>query len=133
MSHNHAVLLLGTNLGNKEKNLSDAKTLIEKRIGTIIRSSIILETEPEGFVSEHGFLNQIFWISTPLSPIGLLKSVKSIESEMGRVYLQKEIYEDRIIDIDLLGFRDLIFESQDLSLPHPQIHTRTFVKKLLLY
>lgn len=133
MSHNQVVLLLGTNLGDKNQNLKRAEELISKRVGRIIKKSGILETEPEGFVSDHDFLNRALWVATPLSPVLLLKSVKAIEQEMGRVKMTPERYEDRIIDIDILEFNHLVFESETLILPHPQIKSRSFVKNLLKF
>lgn len=131
MSHNQVVLLLGTNLGDKNQNLKRAEELISKRIGRIIKKSGILETEPEGFVSDHDFLNRTLWVATPLSPVVLLKFVKAIEQEMGRIKTTPERYEDRIIDIDILEFNRLVFESETLTLPHPQTKSRSFVKSLL--
>lgn len=134
MSHNQVILLLGTNLGDKNLNLQTAQQLISSRIGEIIKKSEIIETEPVGFNSENNFLNQAITVKTGCSPINLLNSLKSIETEMGRIYIRKKInekYEDRIIDIDILFFNSLKYESNRLCIPHHQVYSRNFVKKLL--
>ncbi len=136
MSHNQVVLLLGTNLGDKNLNIKTAQGLIGKRIGEIIKNSEIIETEPVGFESNNNFLNKALFIQTEFSPISVLNLIKSIEQEMGRVYTKSKsdaLYEDRIIDIDILTFNNLIFESSRLMLPHHQIRSRNFVKTLLKF
>lgn len=133
MSYNKVVLLLGTNLGDKNQNLQIAEKLISKRIGEIMKKSQILETEPVGFDSKNSFFNQAIFINTTLSPVTLLKSIKFIEIEMGRTKTNPHIYEDRVIDIDILNFNNLIFESDQLQIPHHQINSREFVKKLLKF
>lgn len=134
MSHNQAILLLGTNLGDKNQNLKSAEKRIIKEIGEVENKSEILETEPVGFISENNFLNQALLVHTSLSPVSLLKAVQSIEKEMGRIKTNpQQRYEDRIIDIDILNFNGLIFESPQLKLPHPQVYSREFVKTLLKF
>ena len=93
-----------------------------------------METEPVGFTSSTLFLNQLIEISTDLSPIQLLNTIKKIENTMGRVYtkpLPQEKYVSRIIDIDILQMNDLIFTSERLRIPHYQNFTRKFVGKML--
>lgn len=134
MSYNHVILLLGTNLGDKKSNLKRAESHISKRIGAIVNKSEILETEPLGFESVHLFLNQTLVLETLLSPLSLLNEIKSIEKEMGRDYKKKnEGYEDRMIDIDILVFNKIRYESKRLTLPHHQIISRNFVKMLLRF
>lgn len=128
MSYNRVVLLLGTNLNHKEKNLNEAKLLISQEISAILSSSEILETEPEGYRSQHTFLNQMVEIHTTLSPLELLNSVKAIEKKMGRKYLlTDQAYQDRIIDIDILTINEIQFISRRLIVPHPQIKNRNFI------
>lgn len=136
MSHNLVILLLGTNLGDKNLNLEIATTHISKRIGEIVNQSEILETEPIGFESDQNFLNQTLCVDTKFSPIQLLNEIKSIENEMGRTYTKNRaagVYENRIIDIDILIFNQINFESDKLLLPHHQIFSRNFVKLLLRF
>lgn len=133
MSTNSTILLLGTNLGNKNNNLDRAKELINKEIGEIVKFSNILENEAEGFESLNTFLNQKIEVKTYLSPIKLLEKIKIIEYEMGRVYSKPkdgEKYIDRLIDIDILLFNNINFSSEILLIPHNQIFSRVFIKLL---
>lgn len=134
MSFNIAVLLLGTSLGDKNNNLNVAKAYVCEKVGKIIESSIILENEAIGFTTENTFLNQTITVETHLSPFELLDTVKAIEKIMGRTYTppkEGEKYIDRIIDIDILFFNKIRLTSNRLSIPHHQVTTREFVKKLL--
>lgn len=132
MSINTVILLLGTNLNNRKKNLSDVKKLLQKEIGLIQNESIILETEPEGYISDNLFLNQTVTIVTYLSPIQVLTICKNIEKKIGRVYLETtQNYQDRLIDIDILVFNNIKYVSSRLIIPHHQIYSRNFVKKIL--
>lgn len=134
MSLNNVILLLGTNLFDKEMNLRTAENYLKETVGKILKDSETIETEPIGFESKNAFLNKTVYMQTGFSPIELLKKVKEIETRMGRKYdLTVEGYQDRIIDIDILHFNSLIYKSKILNLPHPQIITRNFVKTLLNY
>ena len=75
MSLQTPILLLGTNLGDKNVNLELARQFIEKEIGKIVKRGVILETEPVGFTSTSLFLNQLIQVETSLSPIKLLRSI----------------------------------------------------------
>lgn len=134
MSINEVILLLGTNLNNKKKNLEDAKMQIELQIGAQIKESEITETEPVDFDSDNLFLNQLLTVKTSLSPVQLLDEIKVIEKQMGRKYLTTDQkYQDRIIDIDIIFYNDLTYKSSRLKIPHEQIKTRDFIKKMLNY
>lgn len=126
-------LLLGSDLGDKKKNLLEAKRHLAHCLGEIVITSELMETAPVGFTSDTMFLNQIVGIETEKSPIQLLKIVKQIEKKMGRVYLSPkkgEKYTSRIIDIDILRYDDLEYKSNQLLIPHPQCKTRDFVNFL---
>lgn len=132
MSNHCCVLLLGTNLGERKNNLNIAINRVNSEIGEIKLRSEILETQAEDFVTDCLFLNQILEVSTSLSPVEILKRIKTIEKRMGRVYFPDGgRYQDRIIDIDILKIDGLIYESKELIIPHPQIKNRNFVKKML--
>jgi len=136
MSQNKAILLLGTNLGNKKNNLEIAKTLINKEVGEIKKESNILENEAEGFTTNHLFLNQKIEITTLFSPFELLKKIKEIEEKMGRTYFQpkeNEKYVDRLIDIDILFYNNLFIHCSRLRIPHPQNYSRDFIKSLSFF
>lgn len=130
----HKVYLgLGTNLGEKEANLRTAINEIEKRIGKIYSLSAFYTTEPWGFVSENTFNNAVCCIETSLSPDELLKETQSIEQEMGRSKkTTNHIYSDRLIDIDILLYDNIIYNTPELTIPHPLICERDFVLKPLI-
>ncbi|WP_304420241.1 2-amino-4-hydroxy-6-hydroxymethyldihydropteridine diphosphokinase [Profundicola chukchiensis] len=134
MSTMNAILLLGSDLGDRNKNLELARTYVDTEVGEIVKVGEIIETEPVGFTSSTMFLNQLIEININLSPIKLLKSIKEIEHKMGRKYtepLPNEKYVSRIIDIDILQFGGVNYVSKDLVVPHNQIFTRKFVSDLL--
>ncbi len=119
-------LLLGGNLGNKERNFQNARTRLKEELGEITQLSSVYETEPWGFRSEFLFWNQVVQIETEWAPAEVLKKTKAIECELGRVR-RAERYTSRTIDIDLLFYDDLVFHEPQLELPHPRIIDRRFV------
>lgn len=119
-------LLLGGNLGNKERTFTSARTRLEEELGKITQMSSVYETEPWGFQSDYLFWNQIILIETGWSPCEVLKKTKIIEQELGRVR-KAERYSSRLIDIDLLFYDDMVFHEPQLELPHPRIIDRRFV------
>lgn len=119
---------LGTNLGNKERNLRVAVQKIEKQIGKVISLSAFYTTSPWGFSSENTFLNAAVCVETDLAPLTVLAETQVIEYELGRICKSvNSVYEDRLIDIDLLMYDDLILVAESLTLPHPLMTERPFV------
>lgn len=103
--------------------------MIEQEMGTIVSASSIYETEPWGFAEQNGFLNQVIEVKSNLNPDNTLKKVLEIEQAMGR---KREVkWGPRIIDIDLLLIGDAVFNTKNLSLPHPEMHKRRFVMEPL--
>ncbi len=134
MSLHKVVLLLGSNLGNREAYLQEAIAKIGKHIGEIVILSEIEKSQPVEFVSNNFFCNIAMYILTDFSPVKLLKEIKRIENEMGRVQDSFKVgrYVDRIIDIDIIQFDNIIFESNALEIPHKKhLFEREFSKKLL--
>ncbi|GHT48963.1 2-amino-4-hydroxy-6-hydroxymethyldihydropteridine pyrophosphokinase [Bacteroidia bacterium] len=137
MRRKHTVFLaLGTNLGDKNLNLLTAIARIAERIGIFSAISSVYETEPWGFESAHSFFNMAVKIETDLAPLDLLKVTQDIEKEMGRTIksrhgLSAPDYQDRIIDIDIILYDDLVYESEELTLPHPFYKERSFVMEPL--
>ncbi|MFV0219927.1 2-amino-4-hydroxy-6-hydroxymethyldihydropteridine diphosphokinase [Empedobacter falsenii] len=126
-------MLLGTNLGDKKNNLESAKNLINKEVGNIKKESNILENKAEGFTTPNLFLNQKIEINTSYSPFEILKKIKDIEQKMGRIYFEpkeNESYVDRLIDIDILFYNQLLINCNYLKIPHPQNYSRDFIKSL---
>ncbi len=127
-----AYLSLGTNIGNRERNISDAVALLSSMTGTVARLSSLYETEPWGFDSPNRFINACVLLDTPLSPVELLHTTQDIEKQMGRT--EKSVngqYHDRIIDIDILLYDDLTVDLPQLHIPHPHMHERDFVMQPL--
>lgn len=125
----HTIYLgLGSNIGNRKRNMRDAIQYLESIVGTLVRQSDLFETEPWGFDSPNLFINMCVCMETPLSPRQLLEATQSIEKKMGRT-LKSEAgeYADRIIDIDILIYDDLEINDGDLIIPHPLMHKRDFV------
>ncbi len=125
----HKVYLsLGSNLGDKTRNLQMAKYEIAAQIGRIVKTGNLYETEPWGFENEHWFLNTVIEIETKLNEIETLKKCLLIEKKMGRVRnAVKNVYIARIIDIDILFFDNQIINLPELNIPHPHIQNRNFV------
>ena len=120
---------LGSNLGNREAKILQAIDLISERVGKVVRISSFIETEPWGFKSEHRFINAVCLVETELQPLECLHETQRIERQLGRQRKsRKGIYHDRPIDIDLLLYDDVHIESRELTLPHPHIEERDFVR-----
>ena len=121
---------LGTNLGDKEQNLRTAVQKIEEQVGKVISLSAFYITAPWGFDSEHSFLNAAACVETELSPLEVLQKTQEIERELGRTHKSVGgVYSDRLIDIDLLLYDDLILSVTSpsgaaLNLPHPLMAER---------
>ena len=122
---NTIYLLLGSNLGNKKKQLSKALQLIEKNIGNIKRQSGLYVTAAWGNTVQPDFLNQVVIVETNLTAIETMQTILLIEKKMGRVRTEKNAA--RIIDIDILFFNEEIINEPQLVVPHPKIQDRRFV------
>ncbi len=123
-----AYLSLGTNLGDKRKNIAEAINNIGELVGDVVRQSALYETEPWGFRSDNRFVNAAVCVDTQHSPRRLLEVTQRIEREMGRTLKSDGgEYHDRIIDIDILLYGDLHIDEPDLKIPHPLMHERDFV------
>ncbi|WP_195281760.1 2-amino-4-hydroxy-6-hydroxymethyldihydropteridine diphosphokinase [Parabacteroides johnsonii] len=122
-----AYLGLGTNVGNKRRNMITAAALLVERVGDILALSGFYETEPWGFESENFFLNAAVKLKTSFSPLEVLQITQQIEKELGRTEKSNGVYHDRIIDIDILLYEDEVLQIPELTLPHPLMHERKFV------
>ena len=118
---------LGTNVGNKRRNMITATALLAERVGDILALSGFYETEPWGFESENFFLNAAVKLKTSFSPLEVLQITQQIEKELGRTEKSNGVYHDRIIDIDILLYEDEVLQIPELTLPHPLMHERKFV------
>jgi 2-amino-4-hydroxy-6-hydroxymethyldihydropteridine diphosphokinase len=121
---NKAYLLLGSNLGNREKNLDQSLQLLKDHHCNIVNTSSIYQTAAWGLENQPDFLNQVIEISTSLSAFKLLDLTQQIEQKMGRIRTIK--YGARTLDIDILYFNNDIIASENLVIPHPQLQNRRF-------
>ncbi len=117
---------LGSNKGDKFKNLQDAITCIHKEIGNIKLISKVYKSPSFGFKSDD-FFNACLILETELPPSELLGQLLSVESKLGRERSDSKTYEARIIDLDIIFYEDEILSSKALKIPHPEMHKRRFV------
>src|SRR5262245_36484274 len=117
---------LGSNLGEREKYLNTAVGDLKKlRDVKVIWTSSVYETEPRGKTDQPAFLNAVVQVETTLVPNELYHKVKGIESAVGRN--ASERWGPREIDIDILVYDGLVFEDNELKVPHPEVEKRRFV------
>jgi 2-amino-4-hydroxy-6-hydroxymethyldihydropteridine diphosphokinase len=119
-----AIIMSGSNLGNREQNLLLANRKIEKTTGTIITTSAVYKSEPWNMNGEPEFLNQALLIETELSAREVMKTLLDIENELGRV--RGLASGSRTLDLDLIFYSDGVIQEPDLVVPHPRMHLRRF-------
>ncbi|GAB3990987.1 hypothetical protein GCM10028807_19650 [Spirosoma daeguense] len=117
-------LLLGANLGDRAATLQKAVKRIEYYVGKVQQQSPLYETAPWGVTDQPAFLNQVVTVETTLEPEAVLKQTQTIEQELGRVRMEK--WSARTIDVDILYYEHLIWQSATLTVPHPYLHQRRF-------
>jgi 2-amino-4-hydroxy-6-hydroxymethyldihydropteridine diphosphokinase len=118
-------LSLGSNLGDREKNITDALALLQKQGVEILKISSLYETQPVDFPSQPWFYNQLVEIKTKAQPEAFLELVRKIEQKMGRKRRLKK--GPRIIDIDIVLAEDYVIHKKELEIPHPRMEKRNFV------
>lgn len=132
---------LGSNMGDRRENILAAVRMMGERFSDMegverkpVAMSSLIETEPWGFESDKKFLNAAVRFDLASSPHDILRTVKSIERQLGRetkspVYDSegKRIYASRPIDIDILLYGDEKISTPDLIIPHPRMYERDFV------
>jgi 2-amino-4-hydroxy-6-hydroxymethyldihydropteridine diphosphokinase len=123
MTHT-AYLALGSNLGDRLENLQNAKKAMAPNI-CVVDASPVYETPPWGILEQPAFLNQVVEVKTDLSPEALLKTLKRLESQLGRETGVRN--GPRLIDLDILFYDDLVLEGEELIIPHPRMRGRGFV------
>ncbi|MDX1627089.1 MAG: 2-amino-4-hydroxy-6-hydroxymethyldihydropteridine diphosphokinase [Fulvivirga sp.] len=123
-------LLLGTNLGDKKKNLKHAIELIKEKTGPVIAFSSIYKTAAWGIEDQPDFFNQVVTINSELDPEELLNTLHQIEKQLGRV--RKEKWGARRIDIDILYYNNQVIDTKNLQVPHPGIADRRFTLEPLV-
>jgi len=124
-----AVLGLGSNLGDRENYLKEAKEMLLD-YGIILKESSIIETKPFGVSNQPFYLNQVLIFETIKKPLELLKLCNNIEKKLERIRVKK--WESRTIDIDILFYENEIIETEILQIPHIGIAERDFVLRSLI-
>ena len=116
---------LGSNLGDREKNIKTAIRLLQSQHFVVDKISTLIETEPVGFLDQEKFLNAVLKGTTPLSPVDLLWHTQSIEKKLGRMRTIPN--GPRTIDIDILLYDHEQISTPQLTIPHPRMWERDFV------
>ncbi len=119
------LLSLGSNIGNKTKNLNDALKNLKNQAVSIVSSSSFYATAPLLYLSQDDFVNMCAIVETDLKPIELLDTCKDIENKMGRVKVVDK--GPRIIDLDIIFWDKSYFSSETLDIPHKSWRERLFV------
>ena len=119
-----AFIGLGSNLGDRKKNLLQALQLLEAK-ARVRRGSSFYETEPVGLEQQDWFLNAVAEIETRLSPRELLSFLLSVEEALGRKRVVR--WGPRTLDLDLLFYGNQVVDEPGLQVPHPELHKRRFV------
>jgi len=115
---------IGTNLGDRERNLQDALAILSQKM-VILKESSIYQTAPWGYLDQPAFLNQVIEAQTDLSPLNLLGFLKDTEKVLGRQANFR--YGPRLIDLDILFYGNRIIQTSRLQVPHPRLAERAFV------
>ncbi|MCB4806749.1 2-amino-4-hydroxy-6-hydroxymethyldihydropteridine diphosphokinase [Tamlana sp. 62-3] len=119
-------IALGSNKGDKFKNLQAAVKAIYHKIGNVKLISKIYKSEALGFKSDD-FFNCCLILESQLKPAKVLRTLLAIETDLGRTRTKTNVYEARTIDLDIVFAEDQIVDTKLLKLPHPEMHKRKFV------
>jgi len=121
-----AYIGIGSNLGDKlhhcEKGISEILKIDRHRL---LAKSSLFKTQPIGYTSQDWFVNGVIKIETDLDALELFRTLKTIESQLGRTETFR--WGPRTIDLDILFFDDVEIHTEELQIPHPQIQNRQFV------
>ena len=117
---------LGSNLGDKKKNIYKAIELLKEKISGVTLTKFY-ETEPQYYKKQDTFINTVMSGYTDESPQELLKFVKEVERRVGRQ--ERFRYGPREVDVDILFYDDQVYKDEGLTIPHPLLQEREFVLK----
>lgn len=123
MSH-YVYLLLGSNLGEREKQLQLAESMLIDKVGHFVSASAVYETAAWGVTDQPTFLNKVLTLSTSLAAEEILQATQLIEKEVGMAKAYK--WGPRILDIDILLLDQVTISTPQLKVPHPEIPNRRF-------
>lgn len=127
---------LGSNLGDRPTNLSEAVTRMRRLNGTeVLGVAPVLETPAmlpvEDPTPQPAYLNTVAELTTTLEPLLLLRALKQLEQDLGRVVTTR--WAPRVIDLDLVLYGERVVTMEELVLPHPGLISRRFVLEPLLH
>lgn len=125
-SFNKYHISIGSNIGDKLQNLQDAIDLIHLEISIVSSISPIYKTKAVGFEGDDFYNICISFFSND-DPNNLLQTLLNIETKLGRTRSDKNVYESRIIDLDIILIEDQVINNNLLTVPHPSMHLREFV------
>lgn len=125
MNITRVAVLSGANLGNRYDNLTEARRLLEQKLGTPEAVSPVYETQAWGGQSTGDYLNQVLLFQVTGDARSVLSACLDTEKEMGRVRTAAR-WTDRIIDLDVLFFGNEVMDAPDFQLPHPRMTERRF-------
>ncbi len=121
-----AYLGLGSNEGNRHQYLLEAIQILNQHDEVhVANQSMVHETAPVSHIEQGDFLNQVVQVQTALDPPSLLRVCLDTEASLGRV--REERWGPRTIDIDILFYGDEIIQLNGLTIPHPEVHKRSFM------
>jgi 2-amino-4-hydroxy-6-hydroxymethyldihydropteridine diphosphokinase len=121
---------LGSNKGDRFKNLQQAIDAIHQKIGCILSISKVYKTPAMGFEGDY-FFNACIIVESDLKPKKIMQSLLKIEKKLGRTRSTKKGYESRNIDLDIIFYEDGVINTKLLTIPHPEMHKRQFVLRPL--
>ena len=119
---------IGTNKGDREKNISNALKLLSHIKGIkLLKVSKMFKNPPQEGIKSGYFLNGAIKLLTSLTPLELLKTCKSIERKLGRKIGYRGKKRSRVIDLDILFYGNEVIDTKELTIPHLMIEKRNFV------
>lgn len=123
-----AYIAMGSNLGDRSENIqAGLDAIADLPTTTIVQCSTIIETDPIGLGEQSCYLNGVVHIQTQLDPRVLLDALLTIEAQQGRDRANEIRWGARTLDLDVLVYGDVIIDEPGLEIPHPRLHTRSFV------
>jgi 2-amino-4-hydroxy-6-hydroxymethyldihydropteridine diphosphokinase len=118
-------------MGSRAENcMTGINLLDESEESSLLARSLFYYTEPVDYMDQDWFVNIAVKIETTLDPFQLIKKLKKIETDSGRI-ADTIRFGPRILDMDIILYDDMVIDSKDLIIPHPRMHERCFVLKPL--
>lgn len=124
---------LGANLGDREATLLRALDRLDAQIDIdVLKVSKFHRTQPWRTEHQPEFVNAVAEIATELAPALLVDRLLAVERELGRDRSAATRWAARLIDLDLLLYRDRVVEEEGCRVPHPFLHEREFALRPLI-